>query len=97
LADGVKFDWDEANETHVAAHAVTPEEVEQVYANDPMDLAFRIVDFEERYTILGHTNRFRILVVVLTTRGGAIRPVTAFDASGKMAKSYLTSRGYQDG
>ena len=92
----MKFDWDQANEAHIAAHEVTPAEVEQAYANDPMDLDFRIVDGEERCTILGHTNRLRVLVVALTVREGAIRPVTAFDASRKMAKGYLTSRGYGD-
>jgi uncharacterized DUF497 family protein len=96
LAGGLSFDWDEANKSHIAAHAVTPSEVEQAYANDPMDLDFRIVDGEDRYTILGHTNRFRVLVVALTVREGAIRPVTAFDASRSMAREYLTNRGYQD-
>ena len=76
--------------------AVTPAEVEQAYANDPMDVEFRIVGGEERYTIIGHTNRLRVLVVALTLREGAIRPVTAFDASRSMAKRYLTSRGYED-
>jgi uncharacterized DUF497 family protein len=96
LAAGVKFDWDEANTAHVAAHAVTPAEVEEVYLNDPMDLDFRVVGGEKRYTILGHTNRLRILVVALTVRDGAIRPVSAFDASRRMAKDYMTSRGYED-
>jgi hypothetical protein len=47
LAAGVKFDWDEANTAHVAAHAVTPAEVEEVYLNDPMDLDFRVVGGEK--------------------------------------------------
>lgn len=96
MAAGLKFDWDEANKAHVATHDVTPTEVEEVYRNDPMDLDFRIVGGEKRYTILGHTNRLRILVVALTLRDGAIRPVTAFDASRRMSREYLTSRGYED-
>jgi len=96
MAAVAKFDWDEANKAHVATHDVTPAEVEEVYRNDPMDLDFPIVGGEKRYTILGHTNRLRILVVALTVRDGAIRPVTAFDASRRMAKDYLTSRGYED-
>lgn len=90
------FDWDEANKAHVAAHAVTPAEVDEVYRNDPMDLDFRIVGGEKRYTILGHINRLRILVPALTLRDGAIRPVTAFDASRRMTREYLASRGYED-
>jgi|SRR5450432_2893691 len=96
LAGTVKFDWDEANLAHIAAHRVTPGEVKQVYANDPMDLEFRVVDGEDRYTILGHTGKFRVLVVALTMRGDAVRPVTAFDAGRDMCKAYLKSKGYED-
>jgi uncharacterized DUF497 family protein len=49
---------------------------------------------EERYTGAGHTNRLRVLVLVWTMRGEAIRPVTAFDASDRLAKRYLVERGF---
>ena len=80
MADALSFDWDEANVGHVARHNVTPEEVEQVFANDPMELGADVVDGQERYTAVGHTNRLRVLVLVWTMRGGATRPITAFDA-----------------
>jgi hypothetical protein len=85
LAGAVKFDWDDANLAHIAAHRVTPGEVEQAYANDPLDLEFRVVDGEDRYTILA-----------LTMRGDAIRPVTAFDAGRSMCQAYLKSKGSED-
>jgi len=31
-----KFDWDDANAGHIARHGVTPEEVEQAFANEPL-------------------------------------------------------------
>ena len=31
-----KFDWDNQNTGHIARHGVTPEEVEQAFANDPL-------------------------------------------------------------
>jgi hypothetical protein len=53
VADELVFDWDEANLAHIARHKVTPEEVEQVFANDPMDLSAEVVNGEERYTSVG--------------------------------------------
>lgn len=88
------FDWDEANVGHIARHSVTPEEVEQVFANDPMDLAAEAVNGEERYTTVGHTNRLRVLVLAWTMRGDATRPITAYDASERLARRYLMERGF---
>ena len=79
---------------HVARHNVTPEEVEQVFANDPMDLGAEVVDGEERYTGVGQTNRLRVRVLAWTMRGDATRPITAFDASERLAKRYLAERGF---
>ena len=93
MADELTFDWDEANIGHVARHSVTPEEVEQVFANDPMDLGADVVEGEERYTGVGHTKRLRVLVLVWTIRGDTTRPITAFDASERLATRYLAERG----
>jgi uncharacterized DUF497 family protein len=94
VADELVFDWDDANVAHIARHNVTPEEVEQVFANDPMDLGAEVVDAEERYASVGHTNRLRVLVLAWTMRADATRPVTAFDASERLAKRYLSERGF---
>ena len=93
MADELTFDWDEANIGPVARHSVTPEEVEQVFANDPMDLGADVVEGEERYTGVGHTKRLRVLVLVWTIRGDTTRPITAFDASERLATRYLAERG----
>ena len=94
VADELVFDWDEANVAHIARHTVAPEEIEQVFANDPMDLDFPVVDGEQRYTGVGHTNRLRVLVLVWTMRGEAVRPITAFDASERLAKRHLAQKGF---
>ena len=57
MADDLSFEWNDANIGHAARHDVTPLEVEQVFANDPLDLAAEVTDGEERYTGVGHTNR----------------------------------------
>jgi uncharacterized protein len=93
LAGELSFDWDTANVDHITLHNVTPDEVEELFENDPMDLDFEIVDGEERFVVLGHTDRMRILVVAWTMRSDAIRPITAFDASRSLAKDYSVYRG----
>lgn len=94
MADELGFEWDEANRAHIALHKVTPEEVEQAFVNDPMDLGAEVVDGEERYTSVGHTNQLRVLVMAWTMRGDATRAITAFDASERLAKRYLAERGF---
>jgi uncharacterized DUF497 family protein len=86
------FDWDATNRRHVARHGVRPGEVEQVFANDPMYLRAEVVDGEERFTAVGHTDHLRILILAWTMQGKTIRPITAFDASKKMQKRYLSEK-----
>jgi hypothetical protein len=39
---GGQFEWDDQNAGHIALHNVTPDEVEQVIANDPISLEVAI-------------------------------------------------------
>ena len=89
MADGIEFDWDDENEKHLAAHKVAPTEFEQVLNNDPIDLAFDLIDDEERYRSVGLTNSGRLLSVAWTIRNGKIRAITAFPASVSDGKAFL--------
>lgn len=89
VAIGIDFDWDDENKKHLAAHKVAPAEFEQVLNNDPIDLAFDLIDYEERYRSVGLTNRARLLSVVWTIRNGKVRAITAFPASVSDRKAYL--------
>ena len=80
MPGGIEFDWTREQE-HLAAHAVTPAEFEQVLNNNPLDLDYEVIDNEPRYRSVGFTNRGRLLSVVFTVRNGRIRPITAFPAS----------------
>jgi uncharacterized DUF497 family protein len=44
----MEFNWDSANRAHIAEHAVSPEEAEQVVLNEPMDIEVQIHSGEER-------------------------------------------------
>jgi uncharacterized DUF497 family protein len=91
---GARYDWDEHNQGHLAAHRVEPTEVEEVLANDPIRVETRMDarSGEERVLELGHTNTGRILFVAWTPRGRLKRPVTAFDANRKTRAAYQRRR-----
>jgi uncharacterized DUF497 family protein len=85
MAGAPKFDWDEANIGHIARHGVTPEEVEQAFANNPLVvLAVLERSGEERVLCAGFTDGGRPLQFVYTVRRGRIRVVTAHTASRKV-------------
>src|ERR1017187_3839602 len=93
MNEATRFDWDEANSEHIALHGVKPEEAEQALENDPVDLDYEVVEAEDRRTSIGHTDRLRVLKLVWTLRGDAVRVVTALDASKNEARAYLQARG----
>ena len=47
MAIAIEFDWDDENKKHLAAHKVAPAEFEQALNNDPIDLAFDLIEDEE--------------------------------------------------
>lgn len=89
----IRFNWNEANVEHIARHNVAPEEVEQVFASNPLDLGYEEIEGEERYTSIGHTREYRVLLIVWTVRHEAIRAITAREVSRKVRERYLRKRG----
>jgi uncharacterized DUF497 family protein len=88
------FDWDRGNVEHVSRHEVRPEEVEQVFANDPVDVTYENVDGEPRWSVVGHTENFPVLLVVWTIRGEAVRPITAREVNRIARESYFRTKGF---
>jgi uncharacterized protein len=89
VASGIEFDWDRENKKHLADHKVAPAEFEQVLNNDPIDLAFHLVNDEERYRSVGITDSGRLLSVAWTIRNGKVRAITAFPATVSDKKAFL--------
>jgi len=89
----MEFDWDEANEEHIARHGVSWVEAEEVLL-DPfaLYLDYSIEDDEVRFRQVGSTSRGRLIVVAFTVRGEAVRPITAFDADRSAARLYREER-----
>jgi len=85
LARPAEFDWDDANTRHIARHHVTPEDVEQAFANDPLAvLAVQKRGVERRVLCAGLTDAGRALQFVYTMRRGGIRIVAAHVAKRKV-------------
>ena len=89
MADEIEFDWDDENARHLAAHNVTPAEFELLLENDPLDLAYDVVDGEDRNRSVGLAGRGQLLSAAWTIRNGKVRAITAFPASVLDRKAYL--------
>jgi uncharacterized DUF497 family protein len=90
------FEWDDANRRHIALHRVTVEEAEEAFNSDTMEIAFDVIDSEQRLEEVGATAKGRILRIVTTIRGDKVRVVTAFDAPKQMKIAYFIEKGVRD-
>jgi uncharacterized protein len=83
------FDWDGFNIDHIAKHGVTPNEAEDALLDpDRVPSQARGTARERRRGVLGMTESGRILFVSYTVREGAIRVVTAYEASERQKRQY---------
>jgi uncharacterized DUF497 family protein len=87
------FDWDQANTEHIASHGVSPSEIAEVFANDEVGIEYDVIGGEERWTVVGETDRVRVLIVVYTIREDLVRVATAFEASSRMRERYFAMKG----
>lgn len=87
------FDWDDSNIEKIANHNVDPQEAEDALL-DPRRLstAARRVGGERRFAAIGSTEEGRMLLVVFTLRRGALRVITAHDASPRDKRRYRRRR-----
>jgi uncharacterized protein len=88
-ADPPVFLWDVANLKHIARHGVASAEAEEAMKNEPTDLGYDVVEDEPRWTVVGHTNLIRVLVITWTMRDGQVRIITAWQAPRKLRSDYL--------
>lgn len=83
------FEWDENNIGHIARHGVTPAEVEEVFANNPVVERTKDQRGEPRFFAYGRTIARRFLVVLFTLRNELIRPITAYPMNRTKRKLYV--------
>ena len=89
MNDEQKFNWDEGNVGHLASTRVSPFEAEEAIL-DPHAIMLEIqTDEEEHVKAVGATSGGRILAVVFTWRGEAIRAITAYVPPAGVRKTLL--------
>lgn len=80
IRKSVEFEWDEGNSMkNEKKHGIANQEAEKVFLDADKIVykdTFHSVK-EERFIILGRTNRHRLLYVVFTYRGKKIRVISA--------------------
>ena len=88
---GFVFEWDQVKaRTNARKHKVTFEEAVSVFS-DPLLVTFpdeEHSDVEERFISIGRSERGRILLVVHTNFGDAIRLISCRKATAGERKSY---------
>ncbi len=88
------FDWDEGNEGHIwERHGVTASEAEDALLSpDRVTFSQRIENAEQRSLVIGSTSAGRVLAVVYTWRGPAIRVISAREPSARELRYFRASR-----
>jgi uncharacterized protein len=91
LPESLAFEWDSRKAAlNLAKHRVSFEEAVTVFgdplghiADDP-----RRSEGEERFVLLGQSDRHRLLVVLFTERGSVLRLISARRATPRERRSY---------
>lgn len=85
------FEWDEKKAArNLRVHGVSFDEATIVFA-DPLFLTFADTDHsqeEQRFIIMGQSNKGRLLVVAYTGRGQTIRLISAREATRRERQYY---------
>ena len=91
LIRGIKrFEWDEANRSHIAKHNVVPQEAEDVFfdPDNTLDEDIEHSTVEKRFLIIGKTKDERLLYQIFTIRGNKIRIVSSRNLNKKEVSLY---------
>ncbi|MFO0213958.1 MAG: BrnT family toxin [Pseudanabaena sp.] len=87
----MKYEWDENKATkNLAKHGVSFTEAKTIF-DDPMYVDFYDLDHsedEERYLIVGESNRGRLLIVSYTERRELIRIISAREVTKSEREEY---------
>ena len=92
---GYIFEWDERKaQSNVRKHGISFEEASTAFG-DPLSLLMPDPDHsldEERYVVLGHSSRRRLLVVAFVERPPRTRLISAREATPRERRLYEKER-----
>jgi uncharacterized protein len=97
-ADWEGFDWDDGNIGKNWSHRVTDWESEEVFFNSPILFGGDAVHSqkEQRFYVLGQTNRGRGLFIAFTIRRKLVRIISARDMNVRERKVYENAKEDSD-
>jgi uncharacterized DUF497 family protein len=86
------FEWDDRNVEHLARHAVSVADIEQLTGNSNI-IVRNFRTGVDRFYLIGHTNGRRCLTVSIeaTDDPGVWRPITAHDSSAREIRALRRS------
>lgn len=89
------FEWDAGNLEHIKKHEVKQTECEEIFYNKPLLLSFDEdhSQTEERFEVLGKTNKKRKLFLVYTIRNNKVRVLSCRDQNKKERNTYGQKEG----
>lgn len=92
-AQAEAFEWDEANDAHLAVHGIRPEDVEEVWLNGAVWVRNRRGRAGD-WKMLGRTDGGRALTIVVQLRVHArlLRAITGWDTTAGEHSRYLRGR-----
>ncbi len=93
MTGDVEFDWDSQNEGHLAKHAISRSDAEDIVTGNHILLEYQMEGNEQRWVAVGATRTGRILNIVFALRREAIRPITGWIADKKTVALYLEQWG----
>lgn len=91
LQQPIKFQWDKGNQDkNLVKHKVNRQECEEVFFDQNKKIFKDAIHSqnEERHIIIGKTKQKKILFIVFTIRGRAIRVISARDLNRKEIRLY---------
>jgi len=91
LSECEGFQWDDKNQDKIRIrHKVTKFECEEIFFNQPLLIGVdsKHSQNENRYFVLGRSDRNRFLFTVFTIRNNLIRVISARDMNNKEKRKY---------
>ena len=88
----LEFDWDKGNIGKNKKHNIEDKEAEETFL-DKNKVVFKDIlhsETEERFILIGRTNKKRLLYMIFTKRKNKIRIISSRDINKKEVKLYTT-------
>jgi uncharacterized DUF497 family protein len=85
----VEFRWDASNIEHLGRHKITAQQAEEAILLDSVETDLQQHSGEQRVLCLGRTASGRLLTIIYTMRGEAVRVITGYPMTRRQQRIYF--------